>query len=548
MEKKGKPLVALGIVVLFLLMVGVKGCGSWRTVPGGQSSDSQVQDCFKGKRSGETIRILSGSENQELSEVLAQCAENTGVNIEMTYKGSVDIMHELQNGAGSYDAVWPASGIWMSIGDTQHLIKYDASISTTPVVFGIRRSLAEQLGFVGKEVSVNDILQAVESGELSFCMTSATQSNSGASAYIGYLYAMLGKSEGMTEADLDSPELKDKMQSLLGGVNRSSGSSDWLKEMFLTGDFDAMVNYECLIIDANKKLIAQGKEPLYVIYPYDGLAIADSPLGYVDHGKDKKQEAFLKIQEYLLSEEAQSAIQKTGRRTGLEGVSAENQDIFNPDWGIDTQRVLSPFSMPSEAVLMKALNLYQTSFRKPSLSVYCLDFSGSMSGTGNEQLVDAMSQILLQDKAAENLLQAQEGEINIIITFDDRVQNVYRCDSGNAGELEQLYEKVAAEKVGGGTDMYAAALEALYQIEGVDNLEQYSPAIIMMTDGASSEYTQTDFETEYQSLGQDIPVFSIMFGEAESQQLEWMAALSNARVFDGTKDLVSAFRSVKGYN
>ncbi|MGN0574807.1 MAG: VWA domain-containing protein, partial [Ruminococcus sp.] len=167
---------------------------------------------------------------------------------------------------------------------------------------------------------------------------------------------------------------------LLSGMDRSSGSSEWLKDMFLAGNYDAMVNYECLIIDADKELVSQGKEPLYAVYPYDGLSIADSPLGYVDHGSENKQKAFLAVQEYLLFEDVQNEIQKTGRRTGFEGVSEENKDIFNPDWGIDTQRILSPVTMPSEQVLKKALNLYQTEFRKPSLNVYCLDFSGSMAG------------------------------------------------------------------------------------------------------------------------------------------------------------------------
>lgn len=80
------------------------------------------------------------------------------------------------------------------------------------------------------------------------------------------------------------------MKELLSGVDRSSGSSDWLKDMFLQGDYDAMVNYECLMIQANRELEARGEEPLYVVYPYDGLSIADSPLGYVDQGDDRQEE------------------------------------------------------------------------------------------------------------------------------------------------------------------------------------------------------------------------------------------------------------------
>lgn len=351
---------------------------------------------LKGITGGETIRILSGSENEALEQILLDCERSTGVNIETTYKGSVDIMQELKNGAPDYDAVWTASSLWISLGDETHIVKHDESVCTTPVIFGIKQSVAEELGFTDREVSVKDILAAIEDEKLTFCMTSATQSNSGASAYIGFLYALLGKSSALTHDDLADPELREQIKTLLSGVERSSGSSGWLKDMFLAGDYDAMVNYECLIIDADKQLTKADREPLYAVYPYDGLSIADSPLGYLDHGDDKKEEAFLKVQEYLLSDEAQTAIEATGRRISLNGVSEQNKSVFNKEWGIDTTRILSPITMPAADVLMNALNLWQSSFRKPSLTVYCLDFSGSMRGEGNDQLVSAMAQVLLQ--------------------------------------------------------------------------------------------------------------------------------------------------------
>ena len=90
-----------------------------------------------------------------------------------------------------------------------------------------------------------------------------------------------------------------------------------------------------------------GRRRLYAVYPYDGLSIADSPLGYVDNGDAEKEQAFLDLQEYLLSDEVQNEIQRTGRRTGYEGVSAENADVFRADWGIQPDRVLSPIRMPS---------------------------------------------------------------------------------------------------------------------------------------------------------------------------------------------------------
>ena len=495
---------------------------------------------------GGQIRILSGSENQELEEIIQECGEATGVEIQMEYKGSVDIMRELENGAQDYDAVWPASSIWVSMGDTGHLIKHSQSVSMTPVVFGIRESLAEELGFVGKDVSVNDILTAIRDGKMRFCMTSATQSNSGASAYIGFLYALLDKQEGLKAEDLQDPELKADITELLSGVERSSGSSDWLKDMFLDGDYDAMVNYECLIIDANRQMVEEGKEPLYVVYPYDGLSIADSPLGYVDHGDSEKEEAFLAVQEYLMSEQAQKKIEATGRRISANGVSEENQNVFNSDWGIDTERILSPIQMPEASVLTEALNVYQTSFKKPSLNIYCLDFSGSMAGTGEGQLKEAMSQILLQENARKNFLQANAGEVNQVIFFDDTILGIEAAADDSDEALAELNQKVADFQIAGGTDVYRAAAEALEIASGY-NLENYTPAIILMTDGRSN-YNCSNFEEVWSQYGEEIPIFSITFGDADPSQLEELAQISGGRVFDGTQDLTAAFRSVKGYN
>ena len=541
MRKRRVRTALIGLLAPALLLTG---CGG---APGEPQAEEQSQDTSSEilKADG-TIRILSGSENEELEAVIDECSQATGVEIEMDYKGSVDIMRELESGAEEYDAVWPASSIWLSMGDVDHLVKHSQSISMTPVVFGIRESLAEELGFKEKDVSVKDILAAIQDGKMSFCMTSATQSNSGASAYIGFLYALLGKQEGMTVGDLQGERLRDDITGLLGGVERSSGSSDWLKDLFLKEDYDAMVNYECLIIDANRQLESEGKEPLYIVYPYDGLSIADSPLGYVDHGDSQKEEAFQAVQQYLLSEEAQSQIEATGRRISANGVSDENRDVFKEEWGIDTERILSPIQMPDSDVLMEALNLYQTSFKKPSLNIYCLDFSGSMEGTGETQLKDAMSQILLQENASKNFLQANAGEVNEVIFFDNTILDIERAADDSDEALAQLYQKVADFQIAGGTDIYNAAAQALAEASSYD-LEKYTPAIILMTDGVS-DYNYQTFQEAWDILGIDVPVFSITFGAADPTQLEELAEATGGRVFDGTQDLTEAFRSVKGYN
>lgn len=538
--KTGKYAVLAMIILLAALgFSACLGIGGGQTAGTGQEADTVIGN---GRQS---LRILSGSENQELEPILEDFSRESGIRVEMTYQGSLDIMRALEQDEIAYDAVWPASSLWLNVGDTGHRVKHGESISISPVVFGIRQSLAEELGFVGREVSVRDILDAITAGKLKFCMTSATQSNSGASAYIGFLYALLGNPDMITEEDLENEQLQSDIQALLSGVDRSSGSSDWLKDMFLEGGYDAMVNYECLIIQANEELESRGEETLYVVYPYDGLTLADSPLGYVDNGDDDKEAAFLELQEYLLSEDVQNEIQRTGRRTGYTGISDENRDVFRTDWGVQPDRVLSTMRMPSTDVLFQALNLYQTDFKKPSLSIYCLDYSGSMSGKGNEQLVAAMEQLLIQENAEKNFLQASKDEVNVLIFFDDQVLAEYTA-VGSGTELEALYDRVESQDTGSGTDMYVAAAEALQVLSHYD-LSQYTPAVILMTDGMSGGSFDA-FMEQYQELGEDVPVFSIMFGDADSEQLEELAAATNARVFDGREDLIDAFRKVKGYN
>ena len=538
--KTGKYAVLAMIILLAALgFSACLGIGGGQTAGTGQEADTVIGN---GRQS---LRILSGSENQELEPILEDFSRESGIRVEMTYQGSLDIMRVLEQDEIAYDAVWPASSLWLNVGDTGHRVKHGESVSISPVVFGIRQSLAEELGFVGREVSVRDILDAITAGKLKFCMTSATQSNSGASACIGFLYALLGNPDMITEEDLENEQLQSDIQALLSGVDRSSGSSDWLKDMFLEGGYDAMVNYECLIIQANEELESRGEETLYVVYPYDGLTLADSPLGYVDNGDDDKETAFLELQEYLLSENVQNEIQRTGRRTGYTGISDENRDVFRTDWGVQPDRVLSTMRMPSTDVLFQALNLYQTDFKKPSLSIYCLDYSGSMSGKGNEQLVAAMEQLLIQENAEKNFLQASKDEVNVLIFFDDQVLAEYTA-VGSGTELEALYDKVESQDTGSGTDMYVAAEEALQVLSHYD-LSQYTPAVILMTDGMSGGSFDA-FMEQYQELGEDVPVFSIMFGDADSEQLEELAAATNARVFDGREDLIDAFRKVKGYN
>lgn len=501
------------------------------------------------KSNQQVFSIISGSENETLEPIIEEFEKINNIDVQMHYKGSVDIMMELQEPVIPYDAVWPANSLWITLGDNQFRVKHIKSIMTSPVVFGIKKSLAEKLGFVGKDVKVMDILKAINEDKLNFMMTSATQSNSGASAYMGFLYALSGNPEVLQIEDLQKSELKKNIKDLLSGIHRSSGSSGWLKDLFLQGNYNAMVNYEALMIETNKELIRQGKEPLYIVYPVDGIVLADSPLGYVNKGDMKKEEIFTKLQNYLLSPESQKLLLKQGRRTGFGG-TIENPDktIFNPDWGINTEKILSPIRMPSSKVIFEALRLYQTEFRKPSYTVFCLDFSGSMRNRGETELKRAVEMLLNQDIAKKYFIQNSSEDITEIIAFSDQILKKWKIRGGDQEEMLRILNEIKNFNPNGGTDIYTPVIEGLGEVTS-EITEKYIPAVILMTDGQSNSGKNfRDLSQIWYEMNIDVPVFSILFGQASKTQLDQIAVLTRGKIFDGRTDLVKAFRKAKGYN
>src|SRR4051794_28309725 len=96
-----------------------------------------------GPGESETLRILSGAENQALEPLIQSFADQQDVSIEFTFAGSIDIMRQLNEGTDSpYDAVWPANRIWIALGDDTGSVQLAASIARSPVVLGVKRSVA----------------------------------------------------------------------------------------------------------------------------------------------------------------------------------------------------------------------------------------------------------------------------------------------------------------------------------------------------------------------------------------------------------------------
>ena len=493
--------------------------------------------------SDSVFSLITTPENKVLEDALQKFARKNTFEINITYADNLEIVDILNSGE-KYDAVWASNSIWLDMLDSSKVSTSDSkSTSVTPIVIGIKDSKAKELGLKDKQVKMKDILSLIKEGKLKFSMANPITTNSGAASYLNILSTLAGNPDVLTSEHLKRKQLQEDMKAFFTGLVRTSGDEDFLNKSFIDGDYDAAITYESSIININKELEKSHRETLYVIYPVDGVSICDSPLVYINNRNDKKKKIFQELQTYVLSDTGQDILLNSGRRTWYGGVTDKApSDIFNKSWGIDTTKYISPIKYPAESVILEALELYQTKLRKPVHVVFCLDYSGSMYGEGIKELKDAM-QYILSDAAKKSMIQFTSEDKIDVIAFGSHI-NV--LGSGKGNDTGKILNAINNNDLDGATSLFPAAEKAI-EILATESSE-YNSSVILMTDGVGNIGKFSDLEEGYHQVNKDIPIFSITFGDAEEDQLEKMASLSNGKVFDGKIDLVKAFKTVRGYN
>ena len=499
-------------------------------------------------RDDNTFRILASTSTEKMDDKLIKYGRKKGIKVEIEHYGDLEIVDILNSDSRPYDAVWISNSIWLYMLDNSYLTTDSKSIVIDPVVMAIEKSKAEELGFTSKEIYNKDILAAIKEGKLKYIMASVTKTNTGATSYLSFLNSMAGSPEVLTEEMLDNESLKNDLKSFFKGVERVSGDEEYLIDMYKNGDYNAMINYESSLIELNKELVKKGKEPLYLIYPIDGVAINDMPFAYInnDSSNTKNKEKFNVLQSYLRSDEAIKLMEEYGYRSWYGGTNdkADNK-VFNPEWGIDTTKYLKDMKYPSKKVITKAINLYIESLRKPTHVVFCLDISGSMYGSGLDELKEAMNYILDYETASKDMLQFSDKDKITVITFNNDVEKIYETKYGS--DTKEVINNINNLEAGGGTNIYSPSIEGL-KILKQDSAEEYTKTVILMTDGQSNTGSFNELEKYYKKNKENVPIYSITFGSSSEYELNKLARLSNGKVFDGKSGLLKAFTEVRSYN
>ena len=100
--------------------------------------------------------------------------------------------------------------------------------------------------------------------------------------------------------------------------------------------------------------------------------------------------------------------------------------------------------------------------------------------------------------------------------------------------------------------MYSAVLLAFRAIRQLGPAARnYKASIVVMSDGQSNQRHDLDWlvaELGGLGAGGDTPVYTMLFGEATTDQMDPLARRFSGRMFDGRKDFVGTFQDVLSYN
>lgn len=526
--------------------------------PSTGSADTKQSD----PSSDEVLTILAGSELKDIEPFLPDIEQHTGIQLQLEYIGTLDGVDAIRQGK-SVDAAWFSHGKYLSLVN-QDKIKAQSPIMLSPVVMGVKHSRATALDWIdaqGKpnpDISWQSIAEASKSGKLRYAMTNPAASNSGFTALMGVASALAGTSDAPTSEEI--AKVKPQLKDFFFGQALTSGSSGWLAEAYVKeqnkpqGEYalDAMINYESVLMQLNGS--GQLSEPLTLIYPKEGIVTADYPLMLLNF--DKKP-AYEKVVDYLRSPEMQQKLMRQTSRRPVNTSVALDQSFYSG--------LLVELPFPNSQQVIDSLLLdFANELRNPTYALFLLDVSGSMQGEGINQLKDAM--LALTERTATNssqqFSQFADNEVVGLKPFDNTTYELHAYFISDQTR-PKLVSDIQSLQPRGGTAIYSAlknGYETMQKIKAANDADQHSNpthtpyyySIVLMTDGQNVDGIDfATFQHQYQQLPadiQNIKTFTVLFGDADPQQMQQIADLTGGRVFDGRDGNLSAvFRQIRGY-
>jgi Ca-activated chloride channel family protein len=538
-----RRLVAAAAAVLVL----VAGCsGDGESVPPPPSAPGEPG----------TLRVLAGSELADMQPILDQAAEATGVRVVLDPIGTLEGADLVASGAAAADhqAIWFSSNRYLALlPGADSRLGTATEIMSSPVVLGLRRSVAERLGWIGRPVTWSEIAAAAGARQFTYGMTDPSASNTGFSAVVAVATAIVGSGAALTveQAASTEPALRD----FFAAQTLAAGSSGWLQEAYVrraTGvdpgpPVDGLINYESVLRSMN----AAGNlpEPLELIYPADGVVTAEYPFTVLAGASEGVRDAHRRLVEYLRTPDVQRAIaERTHRRAAVAGVAPPPPPA-----------TLVELPFPGQAEVVDALlTSYFDKLRRPSRTIYVLDTSGSMETDDRiGDLRRSLAGLAGADTSQIGRYRRFRGREEVtLLPFNGtpRAPQTFTVAEDDPGpDRQRIADAGAALQASGGTAIYDS-LEEAYRLVGQQiaaDPDRFT-SIVLMTDGENTSGDGIEqFRAFVGSLPTDlraVPVFCVLFGESNAEEMTEVAELTGGRAFDARTDsLAEVFQEIRGY-
>ena len=517
----------------------------------------------------EVFTVLATSDLKDAQPLEQMVEQATGIRLKFTFGGTMESTEAVHNGSANTDAAWFANAKYLlSDPQGQARVKLQEKIMLSPLVVGVSESQARVLGWDKPEaastVTWSVIAKAAQAGQLKYALSNPATSNQGFMALMGVVASAANKSEALTAADVD----RKAIAGFIKGYKLVGDNSTYLTEKFIEQQnvrVNAFINYESWLLSLNQS--GKLKERLTLVYPHEGVATADYPLMLLN---DAKRAQYLKVVEYLKGEAAQTWLARTTLRRPVNPQVAAAQAGLFPTGGM---LVELPFST-DRALADGLVNAYLNEFRTPIASTFVLDVSGSMNQNGRrQQLVEALQYIAGDDASLTGRIARLTSREKVwLLPFSERVQSPTYFElpasmgTGTSKGLGLATDTAAKQKVlgevrdyaeslrmAGGTALYDAVLVALTSMNTERQREPgYQYSVVAFTDGeANKGRTLEEFKAAYAQLPEDvraIPVFLVLFGEANEQALREVVNTTGGRLFDARKtSLYSVFKDIRAY-
>ena len=402
------------------------------------------------------------------------------------------------------------------------------------VVLGVKPAVAKQFGWTTGKVGWSDIVSKVKEGKFHFAMTNPTGSNTGFVALAGLAAELSGKGDALEEKDIPSAKLKE----LFLGQTMTAGSSGVLADMMLANPakVEGIINYESVIRTMSAKGLA-----LDIIIPKEGVITADYPLMLL--GASKKPEFYQKLVDYLRADPTQKQIATTTFRTPLAGS------------GVD--EVVNELPFPgSVAVIDAILKGFLDDYSKPSTSFYVLDVSGSMQGKRLASLKESMLALTSGDSSTSGRFSTFRARESIFITPfsgmpDQTMQFELSEDaSKNKAVLVDMANSITRLHADGGTAIFDSIASIYPQAQEAIRSGGRTVSIVLETDGVNTVgMNVADFRRYMDQRGEPrVPIFAILFGDGNIDEMNALASMSRGRVFDAKKvKLARVMKEIRSY-